>query len=241
MNRLSGYFRRVAIDAVTKCNHFRKCGRATKAILPLIFRHFDAAEAEIRELEADGRLNLHDYVDSAMTPDQWDDIRACTADLHCARPEASSSSGPCDVHGVVGGVCPHGFPLLGLFIDMHGPEQFVYYLVFLKWLVKACAESGLSIQDVYVDFGCKLDKTWQRHLQKNGDAHFASDPEKAIALGLRLLVNWMHGSSHELSCQILKNGRYTTGAGHMDGEGVERLWAETKVSCYQYTAMLLHA
>ena len=124
-------------------------------------------------MEEDKRLNLRDYVDSTLTAEEWDDIRACTADLHCARPEASSSAGPCDVHGMIGGVCPHGFPLLGLFIDMHGPEQFVYYLVYLKWLVKGCHAAVVSIRDIYVDFGCKLAKTWKRHLEKNGETHFA--------------------------------------------------------------------
>jgi len=216
---------------VTKCNHFKKCGQATKSIPPLINKHFDAAEAEIRQLEADGRLNLRDYVDSMLTVEEWDDIRACTADLHCARPEAStSSSGPCDVHGMIGGVCPHGFPLLGLFIDMYGPEQFVYYLVYLKWLVKACHATGMSIQDIYVDFGCKLQKTWRRHLEKNGQQHFDAETDQQLALGLRLLVNWMHGSSHELSCQLQNSGRYTAEAGHKDGEGAERLWSDCKVS-----------
>ena len=198
-----------------------------------MFKYFDQAEAEIRQLEASGHLNLRDYVDSSMTSEEWDDIRACTADLHCARPEASTSStGPCDVTGVIGGVCPHGFPLLGLFIDMHGPEQFVYYLVYLKWLVKACTAEGVSIQDVYVDFGCKLSKTWKRHLERNHHHHFPSSPELETAMGLRLLVNWMHGSSHEVSCQLQNNGRYTLGSGHKDGEGVERLWAQTKVNSH---------
>lgn len=223
------YLRGVAVDAVTKLNHFRKCGQATKDIPPNIAFYYDAAEAEIRELEAEGKLNLHSYVDSGFAQEAWDEIRACAADLFCARPEASSTSGPCDIHGVLGAVCDHGCPLVGLFEDMHGPEQFVYYLVFLKWLVKACVACGVLIHDIYVDFGCKLAKTWERFLEKMGDVHFESLDELEAARGLRLLVNWMHGSSHELACQLQNNGRYTEGAGHRYGEGIERLWAITKV------------
>ena len=40
------------MDAVTKCNHFKKCGQATKSVHPLINKHLNAAEAEIRQLVA---------------------------------------------------------------------------------------------------------------------------------------------------------------------------------------------
>jgi hypothetical protein len=39
----------------------------------------------------------------------------------------------------------------------------------------------------------------------------------------------MHGSSHDLSCQIQNNGRYTIEAGHKHGEGCEQLWSMVKV------------
>ena len=58
------------------------------------------------------------------------------------------------MYGIIGAVCSHSVPLKGTFMDMHGPEQFVYYyyLVLLKHVVKACP----SIRDVYVDFACRL-------------------------------------------------------------------------------------
>ena len=114
-------------------------------------------------------------------------------------------------------------------MDMHGPEQFVYYLILFKRLVQRCNGAGITVRDMYVDFNCRLKKTWDRFLRLKGDQHL---PQAALADAkqLRLLVNWMHGSSHELSCQLQNNGRYTEGAGHRDGEGSERLWAQTKVS-----------
>lgn len=215
------------MDAVTKLNHFWKCGHATKDIPPLLALYFAEAEAEIRELEADGKLNLRDYVDSDALEEE---IRICYAELHCARAEAvASTSGPCDIHGVVGAVCKHGFPLIGAFMDMWGPEQYIYYLVLLKWLTKGCAALDIPLGDVYVDFGCRLVKTWERYLEKKGSTHL-STRELEVAKQIRVLVNWMHGSSHELSCQLQSNGRYTEGAGHQDGEGTERLWSHTKVS-----------
>ena len=66
------------MDAVTKLNHFWKCGHATKDIPPLLALYFAEAEAEIRELEADGKLNLRDYVDSDALEEE---IRICYAEL----------------------------------------------------------------------------------------------------------------------------------------------------------------
>jgi hypothetical protein len=177
------YKRSIDMDAVTKANHFRKCAATTKEIPSNLTSAFADVEAEIRELEGDGRLSLKSYVDTDATDE---DIRDCSSSLHCARPEAPAASGPCDVHGLVGGVCSHSFPLRGVFVDMHGPEQFVYYLVLLKFLVKA----GCSIRDVYVDFACRLSVTWKRFIAKQGAQHFDSTQSNA-ASALRLLVNWI--------------------------------------------------
>ena len=47
---------------------------------------------------------------------------------------------------------------------------------------------------------------------------------------IRILVNWMHGNSHSLACQLANIGRYASDAAHRDGENVERLWGLTKVT-----------
>ena len=224
----SAYMRSADLDAVTKTNHFRMCACATKDIPPNLACSFAGPEAEIRDLAAEGRLNLKSFVDTDLAdpcPDD-DNIRECSSSLHCARPEAPAATGPCDVHGMVGGVCSHSFPLRGVFMDMHGPEQFVYYLVLLSHLIKACP----SVRDVYVDFACRLSVTWRRFIAKQGARYFTSEVESTAAGRLRLLVNWMHGSSHDLSCQLQNNGRYTADAGRKHGEGSEQLWSLTKVS-----------
>ena len=77
---LGQYKRGIAMDAVTKLSHFWKCGHATRDIPPLLNLLADA-EMEIRELEADGRLNLRDYVDSEVVEEE---IRVCFAE--CGSP-----------------------------------------------------------------------------------------------------------------------------------------------------------
>ena len=39
--------------------------------------------------------------------------------------------------------------------------------------------------------------------------------------GITFMVNWMHGASHNIKCQLNNLGRYIDGAGHRDGENVE--------------------
>lgn len=81
---------------------------------------------------------------------------------------------------------------------------------------------GTPIRDVYVDFACRLSKTMQRYVSLQPHLQQASQ-------GLRVMVNWMHGSSHDLVCQLTNNGRFQEGAGRKVGENAEQLWSMTKV------------
>ena len=224
---------------MTKANHLKKCAEATADIPPNLFCNFAGPEAEVRALEAAGKLNLRSFVDSdGVTDATYDgDIRECTSNFHCARPETSASeSTTCDVKGMVGGVCSHCVPLKGAFIDMHGSEQFIYYLIIITALVSSCPNLGF----VYVDFACRLSVTWKRYLAKHGSRIFPSEGLLNAAKGLHLLVNWMHGSAHDLSCQLQNSGRYRAGAGRRHGEGSEQLWSLTKVRVAERAWLTCH-
>lgn len=224
----ASYKRSADSDAVTKCNRFNNCAIATADIPPNVAHNFGGPEAEVRDLEAQGKLNLRSFVDSdGVTDASYDaDIRECSSNFHCARPNSvAMESSTCVVHGMVGAVCSHGSPLVGAFVDMHGSEQFIYYLIIITALVSHCPNLGF----VYVDFACRLSVTWKRFIAKQGSKVFQSPNLLAAANGLQLLVNWMHGSTHDLSCQLKNSGRYTTGAGRRHGEGSEQLWSLMKV------------
>ena len=99
--------------------------------------------------------------------------------------------------------------------------QFCYYLFALLKLVKQCAEL-----DVYIDFACRVKRTWQRWtdiLKAKGDA------AAARAGKMNMYVNWMHGASHDMACQLQNSGRFQRGAGHVVGEQAEQLWSLLKV------------
>ena len=75
--------------------------------------------------------------------------------LHYHVPDLQSrAKGICDVFGLLGAVCAHTVPLLGSFMDLRTPEQFIFYLLLNSWLVVQAPQ----MQGVYVDFGCRLQK-----------------------------------------------------------------------------------
>lgn len=122
---------------MTKANHFKNAAKATRALEPRISTFFGDADQEVRQLHEAGQLTLRTFVDGrGVSAAADDDAGDCGASLSCSRPDtAASGSSACDIHGMVGAVCTHTIPLRGAFIDMHGPEQFAYYLVLLKHLV----------------------------------------------------------------------------------------------------------
>jgi hypothetical protein len=106
---------------------------------------------------------------------------------------------------------------------MPTPEQFCFYLLSLSSIVQQCSKL-----DVYIDFGCRLKVTWQRYLQL---LHLPEQPD------VNIMVNWMHGASHEMSCQLQHCGRYQGGAGHRGGgEQMEQLFALLKVEAWVWAA-----
>ena len=83
----------------------------------------------------------------------------------------------------------------------------------------------MQVQDFYIDFACRLGPTWKRYV----DAQPAGSERLQAMKELRVMVNWMHGSAHELSCELQNSGRYKEGAARRVGENVEQLWALLKV------------
>lgn len=139
------FYRTIALDAVTKANHFDSCGTASKDLQPRLNTFFSDADAEVQTLHKAGKLHLTGVMSCAAhgdagdgAPDDADadeDVQ-CTTSLSCSRPTSTSrGSGVCDVTGMLGTTCSHSIPVCGGFVDMLGPEQFAYYLLTLKSLI----------------------------------------------------------------------------------------------------------
>ncbi|KAJ9524093.1 hypothetical protein QJQ45_022536, partial [Haematococcus lacustris] len=146
-------------------------------------------------------------------------IRTLSADA-CLQPSsyagaARATRQPCDIRGIVGFVCCHGIAVPQLFCNMRTPEQFVDYLLALAGLVHMCF--GLVLH-VYIDFACQFKVTWARYARVVG-----LDSARA-----HLMVNSMHGASHDVGCQLKNNGRYLATAAWRVGEQTEQLWSMFK-------------
>jgi hypothetical protein len=79
-----------------------------------------------------------------------------------------------------------------------------------------------------VDFACKLKVTFRNYIAA-WEVMLLQEGTHAAMKGVRLLVNWMHGSSHDLPCQVTNMGRYALAAGRKVGENIEQLWSQLKV------------
>jgi hypothetical protein len=213
----------VMVDAIVKPRHNASAGRATRDIKGFASCYFGEPDRKVHQLYAAGELDLKSFIQAG--PDDFDDEElACTTSLHCSRPEANAGQEKFDRHGIVGGVCSHNVPLRGCFMDMPTPEQFVYYLLLLVQLATGTAG---AVKHVYIDFACRLGKTWERYLRAQGGT-FPSDV-LAQCQNIVPLVNWMHGASHNRECQLKCGGRYHKHAGRKVGENAEQLWSMCKV------------
>ncbi|KAJ9513747.1 hypothetical protein QJQ45_015496, partial [Haematococcus lacustris] len=186
---------------------------ATTAIQQHLNSHLDSSglEGEVQSRYKSGRLSLNHLIgDTGGQPD--DD---CATNLSCSRPEVSDRSGPVSVHGLVGFCCCHGVPSLGLFCNMPTPEQFAFYLLALTAIMAYSCKV-----DFYIDFGCRLKITWARYVDALGHPPSWKD--------VRIMVNWMHGASHNQRCQVQNNGRHQPGSGWRYGEQCEQLWSMLK-------------
>lgn len=82
---------------------------------------------------------------------------------------------------------------------------------------------GRKVDEVILDYACRFKKTWARYAEGKGMSVPGADD-------IKFRVNWMHGASHNLYCQLQNLGRFIKGAGHREGEGIERFNKWLKVS-----------
>ncbi|GFH27256.1 uncharacterized protein HaLaN_25551, partial [Haematococcus lacustris] len=213
-----GYHRCACADGVTKLSSYAGVGRATADLQPHLTSHLDHSseglEGDVQHRFLTNALSLPNLMADAGGPSVNTEQPGCSTSLTCCRPEVNKSVGPpVSIHGLIGFCCSHGVPLLGMFCNMRTPEQFAYYLLALAILMNFCTE-------FYIDFGCRLKITWARYVDAMG---YPSEWKDA-----RILVNWMHGASHDQRCQIINNGRFQPRAGWRYGEQCEQLWSMMK-------------
>ena len=75
----------------------------------------------------------------------------------------------------------------------------------------------LFSQDMYIDIGCRIKGSWVAYVLAQMLPEEWAD--------IRIMVPWMHASSHNMACQLLNNARFQLGAARRVGENSEQLWS----------------
>jgi len=226
------YILALLADACKKCSLFASAGgKGEDAIHKVFIGEGEAStDALIRNIEEGngGTLpSLGDYLDENCHSHSTTDGKEtqCDAHISCNR-ETTSRATKMSVVGVALAVCCHGIPCKGSLVDMRTEEQYIYFIIMITTMLYGMHLVGGKIDEVFLDYACRFKKTWARYAGPEGKG--CSVPG---ANNFKFLVNWMHGSSHNLYCQLLNLGRYIKGSGHRDGEGIERFnkWLKVRI------------
>jgi len=224
----AGYLRSMSLDVVNKLGRYAFQGGASNHLSPWLSHYYGEASAEYERRSSCGAATLADVM-AGPAPDD-DEHGGCHASFKAARMDCKHK-GPreCDIQGALGGTCSHGVPVAGTFVDLDTPENFTYYLLCMLSTITAALDAGENIGDIYIDFGCKLKKTWARFIETLEEREEITSELARELSQVRVLVDWLHANAHDLKCQLENSGRYTTGAATVVGEMTEQLWAMTKV------------
>ncbi|KAG1656778.1 hypothetical protein FOA52_009546 [Chlamydomonas sp. UWO 241] len=219
----------MSLDVVNKLGRYDFQGGASNHPSPRLPHYYGEASVEHERCSAHGAAALADVM-AAPVPDD-DDHGGCPASFKAACMESKHTGpGNCDITGMLGGTCSHGAPVAGTFIDLDTSENFTYYLLCMLSTIAAALDAGKNIGDIYIDFGCKLKKTWARYVDTLEEREEITSELAHELSQVRVLVDWLHANTHDLKCQLENRGRFTTGAhaATVVGEMTEQLWAMTK-------------
>lgn len=147
-----------------------------------------------------------------------DDNNSCEH-LRCSRQETRQAAPGTAAVGIAGGVCAHGVPAEGTFINMRNPENWSMYTAILNY---AIAKNPFDIfKTVYLDFGC---------MYKNAFYKAFNDPLAFVrgisASTIRFFVDWLHAKGHRPWCRFNNGAMYVAGTGRRIGAQCEELWAK---------------
>ncbi|KAL4458334.1 hypothetical protein ABPG75_013199 [Micractinium tetrahymenae] len=150
----------VAADASTGCCQFAAQGTAQEGEPPSTALYLgslaegaldDSDTNKLQQLSKQGELQEEEEEATAEAAGQRPPV--CTTNLHCSRTSAGSNA-KLRLHGLVGLVCTHIIPLLGLFLPMPTYEQHYYYDVLFEDLLT----DRPDVAFIYLDLACRYIK-----------------------------------------------------------------------------------
>lgn len=118
----------MCFDANVNSNRYASAGKSGgySEAFAVLGRFLGRAHTRLWDMKGNGQLHVKQTQLAELGADEVSIEVAgeCHPQLSCAR-ETSLHSGISDECGLAGGVCSHGFPLLGMFLAMPAPERFL--------------------------------------------------------------------------------------------------------------------
>lgn len=184
-----------------KACRYSNAGKSSEGIYPSTSHYLGAVNDQVTDDYGSGVLarSAKDAEKDAADVDVATGrlLPPCTSSITASRP-TSYARGSTDQAGLIGVVCAHIFPALGLFVALWTPENFSYYVYVLKELLKRRPDLVI----VYLDVACRFKKRWDTLVDELVGAGLATAEAKKIGL----LLPWMHAFDHNLECQVQFSG-----------------------------------
>lgn len=157
---------------------------------PVLSKYFHRANRQVQCKTSNGTLTADSADDNTDT--------LCGSNLTCWRNNIVSRAYT-DRAGILGGACPHSFPLEGLYVDMYSRENGgMYYEVIFHQLV-----SRPDLKLLMVDVGCRLQRILKEAIAAYRTRVLHVDGQEVVEWeGPQLKVPMMHAFDHDIPCQL---------------------------------------
>lgn len=201
----------VMMDGCQKLNRLAGMGASYAEVSPVLTTYLGAPHQEVLQHVQGGGSGA-----AAAHDDGGEAGMSCHPNLRCARDYSRVGAGVLDYHGVMGAVCCHGFPLVGCFVAMPAPEQYLYYDTVLSHVLRRA-----RVVDCYIDFACQYKRNLGARLQARGVCEGAAACTEGLegCFGLAsagTVVQWTH------LCALAK---------HTEHQCTRRRWRRARLSC----------
>lgn len=198
----------ICMDAINGANRFALAGRSQQEVKPSTSTYIGKLANEVFADFKSGKLKSQAMERAAAAGVDGDSsentlLPTCTTALVADRTKAVAR-GDLDIYGVTAGCCTHAIPGLGLVVLNYVPECHFFY----DKISIAVAIARADTKRWYLDLACRYAPSFNLNM-----AELVEQGHLATCSGMRILVPWMHGFDHDVSCQYKHSGLYAVRSG----------------------------
>lgn len=206
-------------DGFNKPFHSKKTAVAQSTLYPQLNYFFG---------EPNKMVKLNRWPAWQQRPADGENASGCESSITAAREAARGTEK--DAHGITGGVCHHGIPIVGSYVSMPSAERLVYHLIAAEWVMRRHHVSALV-----VDTACRMKNFKEiQVMQQDGAVRPVKDVRNAKPM---CVLPFLHSRNHNAQCQLKNSAFHATqedgvGLGWAATDANESVWKQLKaVSC----------